>query len=79
MREAVREMYALSWKRIRQSAMQITTVKRIVRRTESNLDPFAQRGAEQNTTIVPAPLDETDGLNAYPLQLIGNPYSMQNA
>src|SRR5262249_11621613 len=72
-------MYTLSRNCLRQSAMQITTMKRVIGHTESGLDRFAQRGAQQNTTIVPAPLDETDRLNAYPVQFAGNPYAMQNA
>jgi len=77
--EPVREMYTLTRNCVRQSAMQITTMKRVIGRTESGLDPFAQWGAEQNTTIVPTPLDETDRLNAYPVQFIDNPDTMQNA
>jgi hypothetical protein len=77
--EAMREMGTVRWDRIRQSAMQITTVKGIVRCTESLLDCFAQRGAEQNTTIIPAPLVETGWLNAFPPEFVGNPQPMQNA
>ena len=77
--EAVHEMYTLSRNCVRQSAMQITPMKRIVRRTESRLDVFAQRGTEQNTTVIPAPLDETSRLDACPVQFVGNSDPIQNS
>ena len=59
--------------------MQLAAVKRIVRRTKRRLDAFAQRGTEQNTTVIPAPLDETGRLDACSLQRVCNPDPMQNA
>jgi hypothetical protein len=76
--EAVREMYPFSRDRVRQSAMQITTMKRIVRRTKSPLDAFAQRRTKQNTTVIPAPLDKTGRLDACLPQFVSNPHPMQN-
>lgn len=51
----------------------------IVRCTKSGFDLFTQRGAEQNTPIIPTPLVESYRLNARSPQHFGNPQSMQDA
>jgi hypothetical protein len=77
--KAVCEMYMFRWDRVRQSAMEIAAVKGIVGCTESRLDCFTQRGAEQNTTIIPAPLVKTGRLNSRPSEFVSYPKPMQDA
>jgi hypothetical protein len=62
-----------------QRAMQITAVERIVWRAKTGLDGFPQRRAQQQPTVVPAPLIECRWLYTGSLQLVGNPQSIENA